>query len=74
VVSGIAAILMAYYPELTAEQVRTILLESAARHPDRMVVRPGSGEDLVRFGDLSTTGGIVNAYTAVLMAEAMARD
>ena len=74
VVSGVAAILMAYYPELTTEQVRTILLESATRHGDRMVARPGSGEDLVRFGDLSVTGGIVNAYAAVRMAETMVRN
>ncbi|CAN5661047.1 S8 family peptidase [soil metagenome] len=70
VVSGIAAILMAYFPELSAADVRRIILESATVLGDRMVTRPGA-EDLVRFGDLSVTGAIVNAYAAVRMAERM---
>jgi len=71
VVSGIAAMLMAYYPDLTAADVRRIILESAVPLRDEMVVRPGEQEMQVRFGDLSVTGGIVNAYRAVQMAERM---
>jgi subtilisin family serine protease len=74
VVSGIAALLMAYYPELSTAQVRQILLDSATPHPDRMVLRPGTQDELVRFGDLSVTGGIVNAYAAVRMAEQLLRN
>ncbi|HSJ26140.1 MAG TPA: S8 family serine peptidase [Longimicrobiales bacterium] len=70
VVSGVAALLMAYYPDLSAADVRRIILDSATPLRERMVVRPGAGE-LVRFGDLSVTGAIVNAYNAVLMAEQM---
>ena len=69
VVSGIAAMLMAYYPDLTAADVRRIILESAVPLRDAMVVRPGEDDLEVRFGDLSATGGIVNAYRAVRMAE-----
>jgi subtilisin family serine protease len=72
-VSGVAALLMAYYPELTAAQVKEILLETATRHTERMVPRPGDGE-LVPFGSLSATGGIVNARAAVERAEAMRRE
>src|SRR5690606_15276805 len=71
VVSGIAAMLMAYYPELTAADVRRIILESAVPFRDVMVIRPGTENEQVRFGDLSITGGIVNAYRAVQMAERM---
>jgi subtilisin family serine protease len=74
VVSGIAALIMAYYPELSTAQVRQILLDSATPHPDRMVLRPGTQDELVRFGDLSVTGGIVNAYAAVRMAEQLLRN
>jgi subtilisin family serine protease len=74
VVSGIAALLMAYYPELTPAQVRQVLLDSAVRFPDQMVVRPGTEDELVRFGELSVTGGIVNALTAVRMAEELIRN
>jgi subtilisin family serine protease len=71
VVSGIAAMLMAYYPELSASDVRRIILESATPRRDRMVVRPGTDGGTVRFGDLSVTGAIVNAWSAVRMAEGM---
>jgi len=74
VVSGIAAMLMAYYPELTAADVRRIILESAVPFRDVMVIRPGTEDEQVRFGDLSITGGIVNAYRAVQMAERMTND
>lgn len=71
VVSGIAAMLMAYYPELSAADVRRIILESAVPMSDVMVVRPGETEGRIRFGDLSITGGIVNAYRAVQIAEGL---
>jgi hypothetical protein len=38
-----------------------------------MVVKPGTEGERVRFGDLSTTGGIVNVYAAFQMAERMSR-
>jgi subtilisin family serine protease len=68
VVSGIAALIMAYHPELTASDVRRVLLESATKLADRMVARPGEDDVTIRFGDLSVTGGIVNAYTALKLA------
>ena len=74
VVSGIAAMLMAYYPELSAADVRRIILDSALPLRDVMVVRPGEDELQIRFGDLSITGGVVNAYRAVQMAERMTGD
>jgi subtilisin family serine protease len=69
VVSGVAALLMSYYPSLTAADVKRIILESATRYPDQPVVKPGSGEGTVPFGTLSATGGVVNAYEAVRRAE-----
>jgi subtilisin family serine protease len=69
VVSGVAALLMAYYPELSAADVRRIILESATPLRDRMVIRPGTEDERVRFGDLSITGAIINAHSAVRMAE-----
>jgi len=72
-VSGVAALLMAYYPELSAEEVRDIIIESAVSYADQTVERPSSdfeGETTeVEFGTLSITGSIVNAYEAVRMAE-----
>jgi subtilisin family serine protease len=67
VVTGVAALLMAYFPELTAPDVRRILLESSVKYGDRIVARPGTSVP-VQFRTLSTTGGVVNAYEAVRMA------
>jgi len=71
VVSGVAALLMAYFPQLTATQVRQLLLQSATSFANQLVERPGSGDNAgqVRFGDLSVSGGIVNEYAAVKAAQ-----
>jgi subtilisin family serine protease len=64
VVTGVAALLMAYFPDLSAADVKRILLETAVPYGDRAVARPGSGTS-VPFGSLSVTGGVVNAYQAI---------
>jgi subtilisin family serine protease len=69
-VSGVAALIMAYFPDLPVGQVRTILLETATTYPDTMVTRPG-GSEKVPFGQLSRTGGIVNAQAALQRAAAL---
>ena len=74
VVSGLAALLMAYYPDLSAAEVKQIILESATRYTDQSVTRPGDQPGTVRFGDLSTTGAVVNAYNAIRMAEERAGE
>ena len=66
VVSGLAALIMSYYPTLSAGDVKRIILASATRRNER-VMRPGGGE--VPFAELSATGGIVNAYNALRMAQ-----
>lgn len=68
VVSGVAAVIMTYYPELTATEVKSILMESATRFPDRVVYKPGSNEGIL-FSELSSTGGIVNLYNALRLIE-----
>ena len=67
VVSGVAAMLMAYFPDLSAPEVRRIILDSSVKYVDQTVPQPGSGEP-VPFGVLSVTGGVVNAYEAVRRA------
>jgi subtilisin family serine protease len=69
VVTGVAALLMAYHPDLTPADVRRILMESATRYADRSVARPGQGGGDVLFGALSAAGGVVNAYEALRLAE-----
>ncbi len=71
VVAGVAALLMSYYPTLTASDVKRIILESSTKYGDKMVVRPGEAGAAIKFGELSATGGVVNVYNAVKMAEQM---
>jgi subtilisin family serine protease len=65
VVTGVAALVLSYYPELTASELKKILLDSAVRYKNQKVKRPGNPEKLIRFGKLCKTGGVVNAYNAL---------
>ncbi len=65
--AGVAALLMAYFPELKADQVKDILMKSSRKFDNLMVQKPGGGR--VNFNQLSSSGGLVNAYEAVKMAQ-----
>jgi subtilisin family serine protease len=67
VVTGIAALIMSYYPELSAHQVKNIILQSVTKI-DRPVYKPGT-QQAVPFSQLSRTGGVVNVYNALKLAE-----
>ena len=69
-VAGLAAILMSYFPTLTALQVKDILINSTRKFDALKVQKPGSKE-LVLFSDLSSSGGLINAYEAVKLAQQM---
>lgn len=70
IVSGIAAMIRSYYPQLSAVQVKHII-EKSVLIPESSAYcfRPGEKADIVPFTDLSRTGGIVNAYNAMVTAE-----
>ena len=68
VVTGLAALLMTYYPEFDYKKIKQIILDSAIKLSKLKVAQPGTRQ-LVDFSLLSATGGIVNAYEAVKMAE-----
>lgn len=70
--AGVAAIVMSYYPELTARQVKEVLAGSTRKFGDLQVRQPGSDE-MVKFSDLSITGGLVNAGQAIDLAEEMSK-
>ncbi len=69
VVAGLAALIMAYYPDFSANEVKEILLSSVASYADQMVTQPGTESTQIAFGVLSRTGGVVNAYEALRLAE-----
>ncbi|MAT55427.1 MAG: peptidase S8 [Saprospirales bacterium] len=70
VVAGVAAMLRSYYPDLTARQVKDILMSTTVRSKDMEKVKlPGGDGKVVPFTDLCVTGGVVNAFEAVKKAE-----
>ena len=68
VTAGIAALILEYYPDLSAKQLKQVILESATPVTGTMVLKPGSKDVKVDFTTLSKTGGIVNAYKALQLA------
>ena len=70
ITAGIAALILEYYPKLTAAQVKEAILASATPLKGVMVYKPGT-HDLVDFTTLSKTGGVVNAYKALEIASKM---
>ncbi|MEL1246090.1 S8 family peptidase [Flavobacterium sp. DGU11] len=71
-VAGVAALIRSYYPNLTASQVKHILMDSGL--PISMdVALGGDPKDLRSFSELSRSGRIVNAYNAIILADKMSR-
>src|SRR6218665_3758257 len=64
--AGVAALVMSYFPQLTAVQVKDILLRSSRKFHNL----PSGKENLPgkNFSDLSAAGGLVNAYEALKLA------
>jgi cell wall-associated protease len=69
--SGVAAMLMSYFPDLKAAEVKDILKQSTRKFDNLKVTKPGSKEEEMLFSDLSNTGGLINAYEAVKLAASM---
>ncbi len=77
VVTGVAALLMAYFPDLDAAAVRQLILDTATRYDDLSVPRPttegpAGAAGATAFCTLSATCGVVDAYAAV--EAALARE
>jgi len=70
VVAGVAALVLSYYPDLSAKQLKYILEKSATPLPDGTteVNKPGTQDEKIAFSELSTSGGMVNAYEALKLA------
>ena len=69
VVAGIAALLLEYYPKLTAVQLKEVIEKSSVKS-NELVNNPETKEK-VKMSTLSKTGGFVNAYEAIKYASTM---
>ncbi|WP_420571369.1 S8 family serine peptidase [Kordia sp.] len=74
ITTGIAALIRSHYPNLTAAEVKQIIMKSGVSY-DIMVNKPSTSKEkeLVPFSSLSKSGKIVNAYNALLMAEEVSK-
>jgi subtilisin family serine protease len=72
VTAGVAAFLLEYYPTLTPQQVKQVI-EKSAVDPKVKVTQPNSNKS-VPFSDLSKSGGVLNAYEAVKLADALTKQ
>ena len=66
VVAGLAALILEYYPNLSAEQVKYVI-EKSSVVPSFEVNVPSS-EKKVKLSDISKSGGVINAYEALKLA------
>lgn len=69
VVSGLAALILSYYPSLKPHEVREIIMKSVIKVEQKVKNENEKGEgERVNFKDLCVSGGIVNAYEALKLA------
>jgi cell wall-associated protease len=67
VVSGVAAFIWSYFPGLSCSEIKYVIEHSAERY-NHQIQFPGS-RGKAPFTSLSLSGGIVNAYNAVRLAD-----
>jgi len=79
-VAGVAALVRSYYPKLTAAQVKQILIESSIKPTLDVsitdVYAESDFEEIIitkPFSEFSKSGGIVNAYNALILASKMSK-
>ncbi|XLS28981.1 S8 family serine peptidase [Flavobacteriaceae bacterium M23B6Z8] len=69
--SGVAALVLSYYPDLSANDLKQILMESGVTYDLKVTITGKEEEEeerLVPFSKISKTGKILNAYNAILLA------
>lgn len=67
-VSGTAALIWSYYPNLSVTEVKQIIMDSGTAY-DLEVNVPGTKDKKVPFSELSKSGKVLNVYNAMQMAE-----
>ncbi|SNR13921.1 S8 family peptidase [Tenacibaculum jejuense] len=76
--AGVAALIRSYYPQLSASQVKRIIMNSGTKI-NMEVNKPGTGPryrkevELIPFENLSVSGRVVNAYNALKLADRLVK-
>ncbi|AFL80745.1 subtilisin-like serine protease [Aequorivita sublithincola DSM 14238] len=71
-VAGVAAMIRSYYPNLSAKQVKQIIMDSGLSTNTKVVLGddPSNTES---FSNISKSGKMVNMYNALIMADKMSK-
>jgi subtilisin family serine protease len=72
-VSGTAALIWSYYPNLTCSQVKHIIMDSGTAYHLQVIV-PGTKDKKVEFSELSKSGKVLNVYNAMQLAKKMSKE
>lgn len=70
VVAGVAALLLEYFPDLSAGQIKYVIEKSVEPIKEKVILPGTQGPEpvMVNLSDICKTGGEVNAYNAVKLA------
>jgi cell wall-associated protease len=71
-VAGVAATIRSYYPNLSAAQVKQIIMDSGLTSKSPVILA-GDASNQDSFGNVSKSGKMVNMYNALIMADKMSR-
>ena len=71
-VTGVAAVIRSYYPKLSDEQVKQVILDSGLS-TNATVIVGGDPENTMKFSELSTSGKMANLYNALILADKLSK-
>lgn len=72
-VVGVAALIKAYYPSLTMIEIKDIILQTVSTYDVDIIIK-NKPKKLIPFSNLSKSGGVLNAYNAIELAEEKATN
>jgi len=74
VVAGLAALIRSYFPKFNAVEVKDIIMQSVVKTEDKVKINDAGTNKKVLLSDISISGGIVNAYNAIELAEKLYKN
>jgi cell wall-associated protease len=72
-VAGVAAMLKGYFPNLSMLDIKNAIMSSAASYKGTKQTLPGT-TDLVDFGTMSISGGVVNVKNAIVTCKKLEKS
>lgn len=69
VVAGLAALIWSYYPKFTAVQIKEIIMDSVTKVEQKVKIKEDGSSKRVSLSEISVSGGVVNAYNAIILAQ-----